>query len=247
MYKFIKNLWIKKHDTLSIRLLKTTNVTSAFWEKDEKGGYIDNRVLPGKVQMIKDGLKELKEEIALWSEEVKETLESDPYLIFRPGETDVMWKFESEGSLDQWVVTSDKDNNEGYSNCTLLLNKNAKGLFSGELNTRVPKDGRIKRAGYCNIRTIRARVPQSEFVFFKLIESLQKSFKRDAFLDWSNYNMLVMKVRGDGRSYMLNISTKGFFDLTWNDTYHYVLYTRGGPYWQLSKVKFKIIAKTMNF
>lgn len=37
---------------------------------------------------------------------------------------------------------------------------------------------------------------------------------------------------------MLNISTAGYFDLTWNDSYHYVLYTRGGPYWQFVKIPF---------
>jgi len=45
-----------------------------------------------------------------------------------------------------------------------------------------------------------------------------------------------MRVRGDGRSYVLNISTTGYYDITWNDVYHYVLYTRGGPYWQFVKV-----------
>lgn len=48
--------------------------------------------------------------------------------------------------------------------------------------------------------------------------------------------MLVLKVRGDGRSYLLNISTRGYFDVMWNDMYHYVLFTRGGPYWQYTKV-----------
>lgn len=195
---------------------------NAFWERDEKGGYADNRKLPPRTQMIRDGFKELKHEIALWSQEMKEKFECDPILDYRAGETDIVWNFESPNALQQWVTTSDSDHNEGHSKCDLVVNKYGKGLFTGFLNTDVPDDGRIKRAGYCNMRTLRAR----------------KSFKRDSFLEWSPYNMLVMKVRGDGRSYMLNITTKGRFDLTWNDTYHYVLYTRGGPYWQVSKIPF---------
>lgn len=35
---------------------------------------------------------------------------------------------------------------------------------------------------------------------------------------------------------MINLHTPGEFDLTWGDMYSYLLYTRGGPYWQVSKV-----------
>ncbi|KAF2894978.1 hypothetical protein ILUMI_11211 [Ignelater luminosus] len=227
MYSLVLNALVRhinknKINTKCIKYLKTSASLDAFWERDPKGGYIDTREKPSKTQIVREGLKELKTEIALWSQEVKEHFEFDPNMIFRPGETDIVWQFGSQDSLNEWVVTSDKDHNEGYSSCSLALNKHGKGLFAGELSTRVPKDGRIKRAGYCNIKTIRAR----------------KSFKRETFLNWGPYNMLVMKVRGDGRSYMLNITTKGFFDLTWNDTYHFVLYTRGGPYWQISRIPF---------
>jgi hypothetical protein len=51
------------------------------------------------------------------------------------------------------------------------------------------------------------------------------------------YAHIVLRVRGDGRSYMLSISTMGYYDIMWNDIYSYVLFTRGGPYWQVSKVK----------
>lgn len=35
---------------------------------------------------------------------------------------------------------------------------------------------------------------------------------------------------------MLNVGTEGAYDLWWNDVYHYVLYTRGGPHWQTTRV-----------
>lgn len=131
---------------------------SLFWEPDEKGGYKDTRPRPSRTQLIRDGMKELKHEIALWRQEVQEAFETDPFYIYRPGETDVVWKFGSNEALDKWKVTSDSDHNEGFSSCSLGLNKQGKGLFSGHLSTRAPKDGRIKKAGYCNMQTLRARV-----------------------------------------------------------------------------------------
>ncbi|KAL1140169.1 hypothetical protein AAG570_000101 [Ranatra chinensis] len=119
-------------------------------------------------------------------------------------------------------MTCDADNNEGFSSCKFIINGQNKGVFKGFLSTDIPKDGKTRRAGYCSIRTKRAR----------------KSFKRESYLNWTPYTHLVLRVRGDGRSYLLNISTCGYFDQLWNDVYHYILYTRGGPYWQVSKIPF---------
>ncbi|XP_018327242.1 complex I intermediate-associated protein 30, mitochondrial [Agrilus planipennis] len=208
--------------SIARKSLHTSTSVNIFFEPDEKAGYNKNRKLPSRIELIREGFKELKTEIALWTSEVKERLEIDPVLEFRPGETDVAWRFKDEESLKNWIITSDSDNNEGFSNSSLTINKYGKGVFSGELSTRVPKDGKIKRAGYCNMTTLRAR----------------KSFKRESYYNWSNYNTLVMKVKGDGRSYFLNIHTKGYYDIMWFDMFHYVLFTRGGPYWQVTKIPF---------
>ena len=103
-------------------------------------------------------MKELKNEIQLWKEEVKEHLQGDPILAYRRGEIDIKWQFNTPESLAQWVTTNDSDHNEGFSSCEVRLSPGGKGLFSGILSTQVPKDGRIKRAGYCNMRSLRARV-----------------------------------------------------------------------------------------
>jgi hypothetical protein len=73
--------------------IHTTAVKSTFWEREKKSGYGKKYpVLPTK-QMILDGFKEMKDEIQMWREEVKEKFESDPILVFRPGEIDIAWKF----------------------------------------------------------------------------------------------------------------------------------------------------------
>lgn len=79
------------------------------------------------------------------------------------GETDIYWQFGTQESLSEWVTTSDSDHNEGKSSCSLELNKQGRGVFNGILNVEVPKDGRTKKSGYCNMKTIRARV-SNEFI-----------------------------------------------------------------------------------
>ncbi|XP_073984676.1 complex I intermediate-associated protein 30 [Rhodnius prolixus] len=200
---------------------RTTTIRQLFWESDPKGGYKSKNVT-SRVQLIKDGFSELKNELILFGKECFQKLESDPVVLYQPGLIDKQWELHKKEHLDQWITTCDSDHGEGFSSCELTINNSGNGLFSGCLSTQVPKDGVIKRAGYCSVRTKRVR----------------KSFKRDAYLNWGQYTHLVIKCRGDGRSYMLNIATSGYFDQLWNDIYHYVLYTRGGPYWQITKVPF---------
>jgi len=120
------------------------------------------------------------------------------------------------------VVTSDKDNREGNSSAELVLGRSGKAEFRGHIDTTRPKDGATQRAGYANMRCLRPR----------------KSFLRESFFDWTGYTHLVVRARGDGRSYMLNLASMGYFDVMWNDVYSFPLYTRGGPYWQVSRIPF---------
>ncbi|XP_055615975.1 complex I intermediate-associated protein 30, mitochondrial [Toxorhynchites rutilus septentrionalis] len=192
-----------------------------FWERDRKGGY-DTKPKVSRIRMIVDGMKQLRQEFKLFQQEWKEKIASDALVVFRPGETDVVFNFETEEQLGKWNVTTDKDHNEGFTEAKFELGPSGFGLFHGNLESRVPKDGRIKRSGYANINSQRIR----------------KSFKRDAFYEWEQYNTLVLKVRGDGRSYLINLASEGSFDILWNDIYHFILYTRGGPHWQIVRIPF---------
>jgi len=49
--------------------------------------------------------------------------------------------------------------------------------------------------------------------------------------------MLHLRVRGDGRPWMINLTSETYFTHNWDDMYSYFLYTRGGPYWQDVKVR----------
>jgi hypothetical protein len=69
------------------------------------------------------------------------------------GEYDYFWKFDSEEKLNDWIVTSDSDNKQGFSRAFLALSRNKRALFYGNLCTDVPKDGEQTRAGYCQLRS----------------------------------------------------------------------------------------------
>ena len=58
-----------------------------------------------------------------------------------------------------------------------------------------------------------------------------KSFFRKEFLDLKEFNSFVMKVRGDGRSYMITLKNSHYFKETETYLFMHPLYTRGGPYW----------------
>ena len=77
----------------ALRNIHTTAVKSTFWEREKKSGYGKKYPTIPTKQMILDGLTEMKNEIQMWREEVKEKFESDPILVFRPGEIDIAWKF----------------------------------------------------------------------------------------------------------------------------------------------------------
>lgn len=127
------------------------------WVDDKKDGYRKKDNVSTKQHLI-DGFKQLKEEFKIWKDEVKEHLQDDPILIYRQNEPDVMWAFGKQEDRGKFIVTSDSDHNEGNSKCSLIESPAGYGLFSGKIDSQVPKDGKIKRSGYCNITCRRPTV-----------------------------------------------------------------------------------------
>lgn len=66
------------------RKIHTSPVHETFWEREKKSGY-SKEIDVSQKKLILDGFKELRQEISLWKDEVKEKLESDPIMVFRPG------------------------------------------------------------------------------------------------------------------------------------------------------------------
>ncbi|XP_034624997.1 complex I intermediate-associated protein 30, mitochondrial [Trachemys scripta elegans] len=143
----------------------------------------------------------------------------DEYLL---QQTRVVWEFHSQKDLDEWVVSSDAEIG-GKSETYLKLGKNNQtALLYGTLNTEVPRDGETRYSGYCSMKT---KLPKGAFGTKK-------------YYDWSNFNSLYLRIRGDGRPWMINIYTNPYFSHQKDDLYNYFMFTRGGPYWQEIKIPF---------
>ncbi|XP_074652246.1 complex I intermediate-associated protein 30, mitochondrial-like [Tubulanus polymorphus] len=209
---FLSALWIG-----NVELLK-----ASFWER-RKGGY-DTKIKVPMKEGIKYGLNDMKKEFAMLGREMKAKIEMDVNIMIEHGDYEYIWKADRPQAFKDksWIVSADSDHGEGRSVANFDMSKEKKGLFHGTLDTRPIKDGVIKKAGYCNIRS----------------PSNMKSFKRKVPYDWADYTHLVIRCRGDGRPYLLNIAIDAYFDVTWNDLFSYVLFTHGGPYWQVSKIPF---------
>ncbi|XP_075817947.1 complex I intermediate-associated protein 30, mitochondrial [Microtus pennsylvanicus] len=134
----------------------------------------------------------------------------------------VVWQFREKEDLEKWMVTSDKTIG-GRSEIFLKMAKNNQSaLVFGTLSSEAPQDGDSSQSGYC---AMLSRVRRG-------------SFERRLSYDWSRFNTLYLRVRGDGRPWMVNIKQSTDFIQRKSQMYSYFMFTRGGPYWQEVKIPF---------
>jgi len=125
-------------------------------------------------------------------------------------------------SLKRWNTGCDSDWSEGFSKCQLKRTDRDTALFSGYLDTRLIQDGKTERAGWAGMKST------DRWAFNR----------KHHYSHWENYSHLIVKCRGDGRSYKVMLHIPGYFDHTWHDSYSYPLHTHGGPYWQYERIPF---------
>ncbi|XP_017666656.1 PREDICTED: complex I intermediate-associated protein 30, mitochondrial isoform X2 [Lepidothrix coronata] len=172
---------------------------------------------------FKKGFDVLKTQLSLLKEETQNHLvgpEGRPFSEYLLEQTRVLWQFRSQEDLNKWIISSDVEIG-GKSEVYLKLSRNNQGaLLYGTLNTEAPRDGETKYSGYCSMRA----------------KPRLGSFRRKKYYDWSNFNSLYLRVRGDGRPWMVNIYTDPYFSHQKDDLYNYFMFTRGGPYWEEIKI-----------
>ena len=147
--------------------MSTSGHVLMFYEPDKTGG----RRKPTEYSLYehwRDGIKLVGGEISKFKEEVVWKLRCDNWAQIQHGDYELLWKFDNKEMINSWIVSADQDSNEGYSTAEFVITPNNRGLFRGCLDTTVPKDGIIKRAGYCNIRSPPNFVRSSIFLLIRL-------------------------------------------------------------------------------
>ena len=126
------------------------------WQEVPSGEYGQRNKAkrPSLIKQVVNGVKRLPDECVKWTEEfVYKSKFPDYDIHITHGDYDVLHKFDNFETIEEWTVTTDRSMMEGQSQAEFLLGPNKTGIFRGFLNTTVPKDGKTKAAGYCNIRS----------------------------------------------------------------------------------------------
>lgn len=140
--------------------------------------------------------------------------------------TDIFEHFDTNEAIRRWKPVSDSDSLNGFSTSSFVKSPNGHGLFKGVLDTRLPNDGLTMYSGFAAV-VGPGKQPDSPLMGL------------GTYWNWTGYNCLEIKYRGDGRKYAIVINTASWDnDLQYYDAHSFPLYTRGGPYWETFRVPF---------
>ncbi|KPP74462.1 complex I intermediate-associated protein 30, mitochondrial-like [Scleropages formosus] len=215
--------WICAH-SLTLRPLVCIN-KAAFYGEYRRPGQAQDRTPPWKKIRFSfaKGVQGIRKHFGLLKDEAMERWvgpQGRPLIEHMLEQTRVQWEFRGPESLEQWLVSTDREIG-GRSEAYLKLGRNDSAcMLYGTLCSTPPRDGETCYSGYCTLRS----------------RQLLSSFDRKKNIDWSSFNTLYIRLRGDGRPWMINIAAETYFSHQKDDLYNYFLYTRGGPYWQDVKV-----------
>ncbi|KAJ7379899.1 Complex I intermediate-associated protein 30, mitochondrial [Desmophyllum pertusum] len=131
---------------------------------------------------------------------------------------EVLWDFRKKEALEQWTLITDEQFG-GLSRAEFVQNPGGQAVFKGNISTELPPASSVKYSGMCSIRA------QPTWDWKGDVEAN----------DITDYDGIVMRVRGDGRTYALNVQTKSVRD---DDIHQSFFHTRGGPLWDIVKVPF---------
>lgn len=195
--------------------------TFKLWENNKKG--TDEPIeKPPIIHRVGHFVKSFVPETKKFIQEFESGITTAPMLEAGHGNYQVVFKFDNPEIVSSWVCSTDKDNNIGKSTAEFVLSQNRTGLFRGNLCTEVPKDGKTAYSGFANITC----------------PPPMKSYSRETHWDWSIFNCVLVKLRGEGRHYNIVLGCDLEYDIMWLNRWTFPLFTHGGPYWQVAKIPF---------
>ncbi|XP_075262106.1 complex I intermediate-associated protein 30, mitochondrial-like isoform X2 [Convolutriloba macropyga] len=167
-----------------------------------------------------ESVAEMKYSIKQWIHENKTEVNSQ-YRNQAHQEQLTLFKFDSEEIVNQWASMGDAEMG-GRSKSTLAFGTNKKLLWTGNVDTAVPRDGTTFQSGYVGIRS----------------RPFLCSFFRTGVIDLNPWNTIEIRLRGDGRRYHFNLQIDEQFEQTYEDLFFHPIFTRGGPYWEVIQIPF---------
>lgn len=209
------------------KTLYLTQIRHAFYNKYKHGPSEILNPKPNYKMLLKETLT--KEGLTYGAKELYRltlakmfTKSEEPY---RPNTTYIFEHFDSNESIKRWKPISDGDSLNGFSISSIVKSPDGHGLFKGVLDNRLPEDGVTQKSGFAGIVGPAAQ--------------RERIFSRDGSYDWSAFNCIEIRFRGDGRKYKIIANTGSYDnDLSYFDVYAYPIHTRGGPYWETRRIYF---------